>query len=82
LGVTTWPLDPMTEALLDLARSLEVDLTLEAWGGEADLSSPDDRQEATAAAIARSGVDVVPVPVDFSATADLVAVAGEISAWS
>ena len=82
LGVTTWPLDPMTEALLDLARSLEVDLTLEAWGGEADLSSPEDRQEATAAAIARSGVDVVPVPVDFRATADLVAVAGEISAWS
>ena len=26
----------MTEAVLDLARSLEVDLTLEAWGGEAD----------------------------------------------
>ncbi|HEY8060837.1 MAG TPA: hypothetical protein VID94_18870 [Acidimicrobiales bacterium] len=82
LGVTTWPLDPMTEALLDLARSLEVDLTLEAWAGEADISSPDDRQEATAAAVARPGVDVVPVPVDFSATADLVAVAGEITAWS
>ena len=31
---------------------------------------------------ARTGVDVIPVPVDFSATADLVAVAGEITAWT
>jgi hypothetical protein len=82
LGVTTWPLDPMTEAVLELARSLEVALTLEAWGGEATPASPDDRQEATAAAIARPGVDVIPVPVDFSATADLVAVAGEVTAWT
>lgn len=82
LGVTTWPLHPTTEALLDLARSLEVDLTLEAWGGDADLASPADRMEATVAASARPGVDVVPVPVEFSATVDLVAVAGEVVAWT
>jgi hypothetical protein len=82
LGVTTWPLDPMTEAVLDLARSLGVDLTLEAWGSEGDPASPEDRVAATAEALARPGVDVVPVPVDFTATADLVAVAGDVTAWS
>ncbi len=82
LGVTTWPLDPVTEAVLDLARSLDVALTLEAWGPEGPARSPEDRVAATAEALGRTGVDVVPIPVDFAATADLVAVAGEITAWT
>jgi Thiamine pyrophosphate enzyme, central domain len=82
LAVTTWPLDPTTVALLDLARQLELTVTVEAWGGEAELSRPEDRVTSTAAALARPGVDVIPVPVDFTATADLVAVAGEVVAWT
>ncbi|MET0882993.1 MAG: hypothetical protein ABWZ13_02480, partial [Acidimicrobiales bacterium] len=82
LGVTTWPLDPTTEAVLDLARSLEVALTLEAWGDEGSIGSPEDRVAATADALARTGIDVLPVPVDFTKTDDLVAVAGEITAWT
>ncbi len=82
LGVTTWPLDPTTEALLDLARQLELSVTLEAWGEEGALASPNERLAATTAALASPAVDVVPVPVDFAATADLVAVAGEVVAWS
>ncbi len=82
LAVTTWPLDPMTEALLDLARSLDLDVTVEAWGSEGELGSPEDRSTRTAEALARPGVDVVPVPVDFTATADLVAVAGDVVAWA
>ncbi len=82
LGVTTWPLDPVTEAVLDLARSLEVALTLEAWGAEGSITSPEDRIAATAEGLARTGVDVIPVPVDFTATDAVVAVAGEITAWT
>lgn len=82
LGVTTWPLPPTTEAVLEVARRLDVDLVLEAWGGDADYSDPDDRRAATRAAQQRPGVEVVPVPVDFAATADLVAVAGEVVAWA
>ncbi len=68
--------------MLDLARSLEVALTLEAWGAEGEAASPEDRIAATADAFARTGVDVIPVPVDFTATDDLVAVAGPITAWT
>jgi Thiamine pyrophosphate enzyme, central domain len=82
LGVTAWPLDPTTEALLELARQLELAVTLEAWGAEGDIDSPAERVAATTAALASPGVDVVPVPVDLEATADLVAVAGEVVAWS
>ena len=82
LGVTTWPLDPVTEAVVDLARSLEVALTLEAWGAEGSITSPEDRIAATAESLARTGVDVIPVPVDLTRTDDLVAVAGEITAWT
>jgi hypothetical protein len=82
LGVTTWPLDLMTEAVLDLAGSLGRDVTLEAWGSEGSPSSPEERSAATAEALARPGVDVVTVPVDFTTTADLVAVAGDVVAWS
>jgi len=82
LGVTTWPLHPAVEAVLEEARRLDVDLVLEAWGGDAAWTDPEGRVAATAEAQARPGVDVVPVPVDLAATADLVAVAGEVVAWS
>ena len=80
--MTTWPLDPTTEAVLDLARSLEVALTLEAWGDEGSIAAPEDRIAATAEGLARTGVDVVQVPVDFTVTDDLVAVAGPVTAWT
>jgi hypothetical protein len=82
LGVTTGPLDPTTEALLELARQLELAVTVEVWGAEGDIGSPADRVAATTAALTSPGVDIVPVPVDLDATADLVAVAGEVVAWS
>lgn len=83
LGVTTLPLDPMTEQVLDLARSLDVDLTLEAWSDDpAGGLQPEQRLRATADAQQQAGVSVVPVPVDFAKTADLEAVAGEVVAWT
>ncbi len=82
LGVTTLPLDPMTEAVLDLARSLDVALTLEAWSDEPGALTPADRIANTAAALSRTAIDVLPVPIDFEKTKDLTAVAGPITAWS
>lgn len=82
LGVTTWPLDPSTEAVLDLARALEVNLTVEAWGDEGAPASPEARVAATDEALGRPGVDVVPVPVDLTAVTELEAVAGPVTAWT
>ncbi len=82
LGVTTLPLDPMTEAVLDLARSLDVALTLEAWSDEPGDVTPTQRLERTAEALATTGVDVLPLPVDLARTSELVEVAGEIAAWT
>ena len=67
LGVTTLPLDPMTEAVLDLARGLEVALTLEAWAtSPGDLDPRPQRLGRTSEALRRRpGVDVLPVPVDL-----------------
>jgi hypothetical protein len=83
LGVTTLPLDPMTERVLDLARSLEVDLVLEAWSEDRTGGlQPEQRLTNTNQAMAEPGVSVLPVPVDFEKTKDLVAVAGPITAWT
>jgi hypothetical protein len=82
LGVTSLPLDDMTERVLDLARSLDVSLTLEAWSDEAGAVTPDQRLARSADALARTGIDVLPVPVDLSRTQDLVEVAGDVVAWT
>jgi hypothetical protein len=82
LGVTTLPLDPMTEQVLDLARSLTVDLTLEAWTDGNGGQSPEQRLTNTKQAQGDDGVTVVPVPVDFAKTRDLEEVAGPIAAWT
>lgn len=37
-AVTVEPLDPISEALADLARALDVPLTVEPWGDDVDLS--------------------------------------------
>ncbi|HYF44668.1 MAG TPA: hypothetical protein VD926_00565, partial [Acidimicrobiales bacterium] len=82
LGVTTLPLDPMTEQVLDLARRLDVGLTLEAWSDEGGALTPADRLGNTAGALRDGGVSVVPVPVALERTADLVEVAGPVVAWT
>ena len=82
LGVTTLPLDPMTEQVLDLARSLDVDLTLEAWSEEAGGLQPEQRLKNTDQALREPGVSVIPVPVDFKKTKDLEDVAGPVVAWT
>ena len=82
IAVTTAPVDPLTEALLDLAASLDVPLVLEVWGGEASWASADEHLERLEAACAADGVHRLAVPVDLSGTRVLVDVAGPVAAWS
>jgi hypothetical protein len=82
VAVTTAPVDPLTEALLDLAASLDVGLVLEVWGGEASWASPDEHLRRLGAAVAATGVHRLAVPVELAATRVLVEVAGSVVAWS
>ena len=81
MAVTTDPLDPMTERLLDLARQLEVPLTVEAWGADARCDGPHERVATLMETTARPGADVLGVPVDLAVTSELVEVAGPVTAW-
>ncbi len=81
IAVVTDPIDGATAELLALAEHWGADVTLEVWGAEAALASPDERVERLRDALVRPGVDVHPLPVDFSATEVLVDVAGPVVAW-
>ncbi|MEL7207980.1 MAG: hypothetical protein AAGK32_07055, partial [Actinomycetota bacterium] len=81
VAITTDPVDATTSELLSLARALEVPLTVEAWGADAELDGPHERIGALMETTARPGADVLPVPVDLAATRELVDVAGAMTAW-
>ncbi|HEX7094416.1 MAG TPA: hypothetical protein VF183_00940 [Acidimicrobiales bacterium] len=63
-------------AVVEWGRSRGVEPVIVVWGDEGDVTRPED----VAPAIARGGV--VRVPVDLSRTEELIAVAGEIVAWT
>jgi hypothetical protein len=63
-------------AVLEWARARGVEPTVVVWGDRGDIATPED----VGPAIARGGT--VHLPVDLSRTADLVAVAGPIIAWT
>jgi hypothetical protein len=81
VAVTTDPLDPTTERVLDLARQLEIPLTIEAWGADAPFDGPHERMAALMETTARPGADVIGVPVDLARTSELIELAGPVTAW-
>jgi hypothetical protein len=81
VAITTDPVDPVTEEVLDLARSLGRPLVLEVWGSDQALSSPGEHRERLLGALASGEVAVLGVPVDFAHTRTLVEVAGPVVAW-
>ena len=81
VAVTTDPLDPTTEHLLELARQLEVPLTVETWGADVACDGPHERVASLMETTARPGADVLGVPVDLAATSELIDVAGPVTAW-
>ncbi len=84
IAVTHGPLTEASAALLDLASSLGVGVTLEVWGvGGGPVATAAARRAAVVGAVMdRHTVSTLDVPVDFGPTSVLEAVAGEVIAWS
>ena len=82
VAVVEDPMGDENDAMLDLARSLDLDLVVARWGETGAVSSPEDHREQLRAAFATPGVHMVDVPVDFGpTTAELIAAAGPLAAW-
>ena len=81
IAVVTSPTDPVTDAVLDLAARLGIDLTCAVWGGEASWASAAEHRERLVGARHEGGVQRLGVPVDLLATTDLIDLAGQVIAW-
>jgi thiamine pyrophosphate-dependent acetolactate synthase large subunit-like protein len=81
VAVTAEPFDATSAELLALAEHWGVDVTLEVWGADAALPSPDARVERLREALAAPAVSVLPLPVDLDALRALEDVAGPVVAW-
>ena len=77
--------DPTTAALLEVAEALGVGLRLQVWGDEGRLGSSGDHvtllRDHLEVATGSTVRSLDPVPVDLSATAQLLDVAGPVVAW-
>jgi hypothetical protein len=81
VAVVADPPDAATLELLALAEHWGSAFTLEIWGADTSLASPEAHIERLAGSFAEPGVKLLPVPVDFAQTKVLVEVAGEVVAW-
>ena len=82
VAVVERPIGPESMELVELARTLALDLVVEQWGDAGSLHSPEDHREQLRAALEKPGVHLVDVPVDFGpATGQLVEAAGPLAAW-
>ncbi len=86
IAVTTGPIDPTSELVLETARRMGVPLLLELWTdaalpGALDVTRADEHAPLLREALGEGGVRVLRVPVDLSDTDQLVAVAGDVIAW-
>ncbi|KPM54103.1 hypothetical protein ACG83_18925 [Frankia sp. R43] len=79
--VDALPTTGVAGTLLDRAAGAPGTIVVEIWGDGGDLRSAQEHRDRLAAALAKPGVHVIEVPVDFSATAELVGVAGPPLAW-
>ncbi len=82
IAVVADPIDHASAELLALAEHWGVDVTLEVWGSDAALPSPEARVERLRDSLSHPGLSVLPLPVDFAATEVLVGVAGPVVAWA
>ena len=82
VAVVADPVDQATAELLALAEHWGADVTLEVWGADAALPSPEARVERLRGSLDSPGLAVLPLPVDFAATDVLIDVAGPVVAWT
>jgi hypothetical protein len=81
LAVTAAPIDSLTDALLDLAVSLDLSLVVEIWGADATLADAAEHRSRLVGADRDGGVQRLDVPIDLAATRDLLELAGTVEAW-
>ena len=80
-AVTTSPLDPATEALVELGKVVGSSFVLCEWGADEHWSDALAHKVALRSALEASGIAHVGVPVDFAWTSTLTSVAGDVVAW-
>jgi len=80
VAVTTSPMDLETDQALAYAAASGIPLVIEVWG-EGTMSSAAVHRDLLTRALANDRTHVVPVPVDWSDTDRLIAVAGDVVAW-
>ena len=80
-AVTTSPLDPVTEALVELGKVVGSSFVLCEWGADEHWSDALAHKVALRSALEASGIAHVGVPVDFAWTSTLTSVAGDVVAW-
>jgi hypothetical protein len=81
VGVTTFPLDDTTDAVIELAHDRRDRLILEEWGADGGIGDAHSHATRLEVALKSGGVDVLPTPVEFAHTKTLVQVAGPVTAW-
>lgn len=81
VALVTTPVDPVTDALLELAARLDVDVTCAVWSDDVTLTDVADHRGRLVGARHEGGVQRLPVPVDLAATRDLLELAGDVVAW-
>jgi len=73
---------PEHDALLDFARSRELDLVVAEWGADGDIDSPAHHRALLADAFAQPGVTELAVPIDYAEPDRLLTdAAGPLAAW-
>jgi len=82
VALTTVPVDPVTDAFLELAAGLGVAVTCVAWGSSDPYAAASEHRERLVGALHEGGVQRVAVPVDLEATGELLDLAGPVSAWA
>lgn len=75
------PTAGLAAACLRWADELGVRVLVEVWGEDGDPLSSAEHRAAVAALLARGGVGVLALPVDYSARTALTAAAGPVVAW-
>lgn len=81
IGVTTYPVDAETAAVVEVARRLNASIMVVAWGPDAPSMDADEFRATMERARHEGGARVIPVGVGSGDVAVLTDIAGPIVAW-
>lgn len=81
LAVVDSALSPAAAALVERARAQGLSFVVEVWGPAGSIADAEEHRSQAAAALARPGVTILEVPIDYSPTQTLIDAAGPLVAW-